>query len=100
MGSKPVALDAIKEVVSRIAEKFGIERVYVFGSYARGEASETSDLDLHIEKGRIRDLVELAEFQMELEDSLLMPVDVLTTGALSESFLVKIKQEEVLIYGH
>lgn len=47
-------ISEIRKFVSKRAEEYGAERVYLFGSYARGEATENSDIDLHIDKGRIR----------------------------------------------
>ena len=36
----------LKAVVSNLAQQYGAERVYLFGSYARGDATETSDIDI------------------------------------------------------
>ncbi|MCL2813566.1 MAG: nucleotidyltransferase domain-containing protein [Oscillospiraceae bacterium] len=70
----------------------------LFGSYARGEQKKTSDIDFWIDKGEIKGYFRLAGFQRELEENLLVPVDVLTTGALSDEFLERIKNEEIIIY--
>lgn len=100
MGSKPLSIEAIKNAVYQTAEKYGVDKIYVFGSYARGEATLDSDIDLHIEKGRIADLIALSEFQLELESTLEIHVDLLTTGSLDETFLKRIRREEILIYEH
>lgn len=100
MGGKLLTMDTIKKAVHQTAEKFGVDKVYIFGSYARGEATNVSDVDLHIEKGQITDLIVLSEFQIELEAVLDIHVDVLTTGSLDETFLRRIQKEEILIYEH
>jgi predicted nucleotidyltransferase len=41
--------ETIEEMARKIAERFHPERIILFGSYARGEATEDSDLDLYIE---------------------------------------------------
>jgi len=46
-----LSLDKLKELVSPIATELELERVIVFGSYARGEQEESSDLDLIIDSG-------------------------------------------------
>ena len=46
-------IEDIKRSVTKLAKKYGAERVYLFGSYARGEATEQSDIDLRIDKGSI-----------------------------------------------
>ncbi len=91
----------IKEIAAKvapIAQAYGAKRVALFGSYARGEATSRSDIDLHVDKGDIKGLFKLAGLQREFEESLDLPVDVLTTGALSEDFLQQIAKEEVVLY--
>ena len=93
------SIDEIKQVVNIRAEEYGAERVYLFGSYARGDANENSDVDLRIDKGRIKGM-QLAGLLADLIDDLNMPVDLVTTGSLDAGFLQKIKSEEKLIYGY
>ena len=90
-------LPEIQAVVSRLAKKYGAERVWLFGSYARGDMNAGSDVDLRIDKGSIRGL-ELAGFLLELEDTLGLPVDLIPSGSLDESFLSSIQEDEVLLY--
>jgi predicted nucleotidyltransferase len=91
-------IDEIGDIVCEIAQRYGVERVALFGSYARGEARPDSDIDLRIDKGRIKGLFQLSGFQLDLEDKLKANVDVLTTESLNIKFLNKILQEEVIIY--
>lgn len=92
-----VAITELREVVSRLAAKYGAQRIYLFGSYARGDMNEMSDIDLRIDKGSIRGL-ELAGLLVELEDELGVSVDLVTTGSLDSKFLSSIKNDEVLLY--
>ena len=98
MPDKPYTISDIQSLVQPVAAIYGVERVLLFGSYARGTATVTSDIDLHIDKGEIRGYFQLAGFQRELEEALNMSVDVLTTGALDEDFLSRISEEEVVLY--
>ncbi|MGN0551700.1 MAG: nucleotidyltransferase family protein [Acutalibacteraceae bacterium] len=98
MTDKIYSINEIKDIVSPIAEKYGVENVYLFGSYARGEATPDSDLDLRIDKGRLKGLIMLGAMYSELEESFKKKLDLLTTGSLEKSFLQKISNEEVLIY--
>lgn len=45
------SFEEIAERVRPIAEKYGLRSVYLFGSYARGDADEDSDVDLLIDDG-------------------------------------------------
>jgi len=91
-------MEEIKRISAPIAQKYGVKKMALFGSYARGEQKKTSDIDFWIDKGEIKGYFRLAGFQRELEENLLVPVDVLTTGALSDEFLERIKNEEIIIY--
>ncbi|WP_457943405.1 nucleotidyltransferase family protein [Caproiciproducens sp. LBM24188] len=93
-----MTVEEIKNTVQPIAKKYGVERVYLFGSYARGDANQDSDIDLRIDKGKLRGMFALCRLYTELEEALNMKVDMLTTGSLDEDFLNKIKDEEVLLY--
>ena len=72
--------------------------LYLFGSYARGEATPESDLDFRIEKGRIRTIFQFGSLLCDLEDGFQKNADVLTTQMLSPEFLNSIRNEEVLLY--
>ena len=87
----------IKSVVSELAQKYGAQRIFLFGSYARGDMEPTSDIDLRIDKGTIRGL-ELAGLLVDLEDALGVPVDLIPTGSLDDRFLASIRNDEVLLY--
>ena len=94
---KAYTLDEIRDIVSRLARQYGAKRVYLFGSYARGEMTEASDIELRIDKGEIRGF-QLAGLQLDLEDSLGVPVDLVPTTSLDQHFLNSIQDEEVLLY--
>lgn len=98
MSEKIYTIEEIKSIVRPIAEKYGVEKVYLFGSYARGEATTDSDLDFRVDKGRARGLFALGGLYADLEDSFQKELDVLTTGSLDGKFLKTIAGEEVLIY--
>ena len=92
-------IDEIRSIVAPIAAAYDVGRIYLFGSYARGEATATSDIDLRVDKGRLKGLFALGALYADLEDSLGKQLDLLTTGSLDQKFLERIAQEEVLIYG-
>ena len=98
MSGKVYTIDEIRRIAAPIAARHGVDALYLFGSYARGEATAKSDLDFRIEKGRVQSLFQLSGFEMDLEAGFGKPLDVLTTQMLSEKFLQRIRPEEVLIY--
>jgi predicted nucleotidyltransferase/DNA-binding XRE family transcriptional regulator len=70
--------------ILEIARKRGIDKVRVFGSVARGEATASSDLDLLVELKPGSTLVDLAGFRHEVADHLDVPVDVATPDMLKD----------------
>ncbi|MEG1575013.1 MAG: nucleotidyltransferase domain-containing protein, partial [Bacteroidales bacterium] len=88
----------IKAIASPIAQQHGVSALYLFGSYARGEATPASDLDFRIDKGQIRNILQLGGLLNDLEDCFQKNADVLTSQMLSDEFLDRIRHEEVLIY--
>ena len=98
MSVKKVTIEEIKAIVEPIARKYGVERVYLFGSYARGDVTENSDVDLRVDKGSLKGMFALCGLYTEIEEALQIKVDVLTTGSLEDDFLRKIQMEEVLLY--
>ena len=87
----------IRYHVVSLSEQYGAAKVSLFGSYARGEANEDSDIDILLEKVDIKGL-QVLDFQEDLARRLDRPVDVVTTAGASERFLAKIRQDEVVLY--
>ncbi len=78
------SLKEIAELASPIMEKFGVEKAWFFGSYARGDATEESDVDIIIDKGNVRTLNSLVDFKDALSETLGKKVDIITTYALHD----------------
>ena len=91
------SISEIRAIVGPIAKEYNAERVYLFGSYARGDAHAGSDVDLRIDKGAIRGL-RFAGMLGDLQDALGLPVDLVSTAGMDEAFRRSIAPEEVLIY--
>lgn len=94
-----LTLDRIRQVVTKVGKKYGIKSAYLFGSYAKGTATENSDADLLIDRGAIRGLIEFNGFRLELMDELGTNVDILTMNSAGEKFYDLIKEDRVLVYG-
>jgi len=94
------SVDEIRRIIVGIAKRYdNVERVFLFGSYARGDAGAKSDIDFRVDVSKGTGYFKLAEIYGDIESSFNTKVDLLTTGALSSDFLTKIENEEVLLYG-
>ena len=74
-----------------------MERVFLFGSYARGDATEKSDVDFRIDRGTMRGIA-FGGLYEDMRDALEKPVDILTTQQMDDKFLSEIRKEEILLY--
>lgn len=91
------SISDIQRIVKPIAARYGVERMTLFGSYARGENTPDSDIDLRIDRGHVHGL-QMAFLLTDLEDALHTKVGLLSTNALDEAFLSAIRGEEKLMY--
>lgn len=79
-------IETIKTKAVPIFKNYGINQAYIFGSFARGEQNQDSDIDFLIEYDPNSDfsLFELVELKYTLEEVFQRKVDVVTQGALSK----------------
>ena len=97
--SESYTVTEIKNKISETARQYGINKAYLFGSFARGDVGNNSDIDICIEKGELRTLLEFSGFCQDLEEALGNRVDVITTTGISENFRERIEKDMILIYG-
>lgn len=71
-----------RAAVRRVVTAHSARNPRVFGSVARGDDSETSDLDLLVDATDRTSLFDIAAIELELEQLMEVPVHVTTTGAL------------------
>lgn len=81
--------------VLRLAAKHGATEVRVFGSVARGEADEASDVDLLVRLGPGRSLFDLGGLVVDLEELLGRRVDVVTERGLRPRIRDRVLREVV-----
>ncbi len=75
MLNKKDILLTLKDYKKRYAKKYLIEEIGIFGSYARGEATPKSDIDVYI-KLKKSNLFTLSRIRIELEEILGIPTDL------------------------
>jgi predicted nucleotidyltransferase len=89
----PPTLQELREHRDRIlalADRRGARNVRVFGSVAAGRAHEASDVDILVALDSGRSVVDLAGFQLDLEDLLGCPVDVVTEGGVKSRLRARV----------
>ena len=96
-GDGTLSFYRIREAVRNAARQYGVKAVTLFGSYARGTASPTSDVDLCVEKGDAHGFA-LGGFLDEISNALGKPVDVVSRNAASDALLDRIDADGVVLY--
>jgi uncharacterized protein len=90
-------IESNRSQLRQIAERYGARRLSVFGSMARGDADENSDVDLLIEPGRALSGFELGALLMDAQELLDRRVDVVTINALHPLMREQVLAESVQI---
>jgi predicted nucleotidyltransferase len=88
-------LEKRKDEILRISSQYGARNVRIFGSRARKDSSETSDLDILVEMQPNSTLLDLVAIKQDLEDLLGCKVDVVTESSLSPYIKDDILKEAV-----
>jgi len=98
------SLSEIKKIIQKhkedLEEKYAVKEIGIFGSCARGEQDETSDIDILIdfEPGFKAGLLKMARMENELSDMLGRKVDLRTPGDLSRYFRQEVLESAEVEY--
>ncbi len=94
-----LTLEMITQIVKPIASKYQVDAIYLFGSYARGEATEDSDLDFLVFGGDSFKKTLIFALAEELRDAFKKPVDVFEIHEVNQNslFYNTIMNERMLV---
>ena len=87
----------LREHKGELREKFKVKEIGIFGSYVRGEAKETSDVDILVEFDETPSLFEFIELETYLSDLLGVKVDLVMKKALKPHIKQHILREVVYV---
>jgi predicted nucleotidyltransferase len=103
------SIDEIRSFVAPIAESHGLDKVCLFGSYARGDATENSDMDFLVYGFIGKGMFDMIGLREEIEEQANSHVDIvraedlrlklkMADNALAKDFVRRIKRDMVVIY--
>ena len=93
-----LTIKQIKERMLPILASHGIHEVYLFGSYARGEANNKSDIDIYCESGDIETLIDQGFLEDELKEALGKDVDIVFIGStMDDYFKAQLDKDKIRI---
>ena len=93
-----MANEEMLRIITNYLHSQPVLKAYLFGSYARNEEDEKSDIDLLMQFDEQVSLLTVARIQNELEDALQIKVDIVSTGGLSPLIQPYIDKDKILIY--
>ena len=96
ISSSIYTIKEIKSIIIPILNKYGINDIYLFGSYARGEAKDSSDIDIYCDKGNIRTFIDQGLLEDELEEALHKKVDIIFDSSYIDEYLKKQIMEDMI----
>lgn len=87
-------LKDIKRILKKVLNEFDIKEIYLFGSYARGEANASSDVDILCDNGNVKNLIDQGILEDRLEAELGKKVDlVFLSSKMDEYFKSQIEDD-------
>lgn len=89
----------IQQTILPILQKHHITKAGIFGSFAKAEATEDSDVDILVELGEEISLLDFVGIKLELEDALQRAVDLVEYQSIKPALREQILNEEIRIYG-
>jgi len=102
-------IEQLKNYIGPVANKYNLNAVYLFGSYARGDATDDSDVDILVDKSgtNLTGLYAMGGLYNDLCDAVDKKIDLVSLGALEQEstvertpwFIENVINEKVQIYG-
>ncbi|RZB30300.1 MAG: uncharacterized protein SRB1_02580 [Desulfobacteraceae bacterium Eth-SRB1] len=89
--------EEMKKQIVRILKKNKVTKAGIFGSYARGEQNENSDIDILIKPTENMSLLDFAGIKLEIEDELKNKVDFVSYKTIHPRLKKQILNEEIRI---
>ncbi len=99
---KMITKDTIKKIILEnrsLLRQYKVLKLGLFGSYVRGDASESSDIDLLIETGRGLDLISVIDLELKLSKALDRKVDLVSVRGLNKHIKPYIMKEVEFVEG-
>ncbi len=81
-----LTIKEIKNHILPILSKHNIHEVYLFGSYARGEATTSSDIDIYCESGDIKTFIDQGFLEDELKEATNKNIDIVFIGSRMDDY--------------
>jgi predicted nucleotidyltransferase len=90
-------IEKIKEKILPVLKKHGIKKAAICGSFARGEESEDSDIDILVEVAEDLSLFDFVGIKLEIENIIGREVDLIEYDTIKSAIKESLLEEEIAI---
>ena len=90
--------ESINKIIQHYLYAQPVRKAYIFGSYARADENNESDIDILIELEENVDLFQFINIKLELEKLINKPVDLVSSNGISPRLKPYIDKDKILIY--
>lgn len=90
-------IEKLKSIKRELGEKYNLKSIGIFGSYARGEETPESDIDILVEYEITPDLFEMINLEIKLEKYFNKKVDIVEKYSIRKELEQQILSEVVII---
>ena len=100
MSNTVYTIDEIKRRFLPVTRKYDIAEAFLFGSYARGDATKESDLDFYIRTGKLKSGWDIGGIWADTEKAMKKKIDIVYDGAkIDKEFDKEMRKDWIKIYG-
>ncbi len=92
--NRDIILEYLRRHKNEFVQRYGIEKIALFGSFARGEAREDSDIDIFVKMNP--DLFKMVELKEQIEQDLQKKVDIIREHKHIKPLLLKMIQKDLI----
>lgn len=93
-----MSIEQIKQATVPILNRYGVVRAGIFGSHARDEAKEESDIDLLVRFDKAKSLLEIIRLEREISETLGKKIDLVTEPSLNKHIKDRVLNELKVFY--
>ncbi len=97
MTSTRQIIETIEGMKSELASRYGVQALYLFGSYARNEQTEQSDVDLLVDFKTVPDLLTFLEIEEFIADKVGSRIDLVPKRKLKDRLKAQILKEAIAV---
>ena len=101
MNNTVYTIDEIRRRFLPVTRKYDIAEAFLFGSYARGDATKESDVDFYVKTGKLKNCLDISGIWVETEKAMNKKIDIVYADQteIDKEFEEEMRKNLIKIYG-